>query len=116
VAPILRQTQLAEVSSFIGGSLLGCFVPIETSSTASFSMFPQSLGGHCWELGPSWVFLHLPTQRIKERENQNLRSAFYEMGEAMKDFKNKIAGLQIKHLDSSTRVTRGSTTTRLREW
>ena len=45
---------------------------LETNPTGgSFSMFLQSLGGHCWELGPSRVFLHLPTQRIKERESQN---------------------------------------------
>lgn len=34
----------------------------------------------------------------------DLRSAFYAMDEAMKDFKHKIAGLPIKHLDQDSRI------------
>lgn len=35
----------------------------------------------------------------------DLRSAFYAMDEAMKDFKHKIAGLPIKHLDEDSRIS-----------
>lgn len=33
------------------------------------------------------------------------RSAFYAMDEAMKDFKHKIAGLPIKHLDRNKELS-----------